>query len=264
MPKRKFQNPEVLLYSALSFVSAALLFGLQPLVAKTVLPLLGGSPAVWNTCSFFFQFALLLGYLFAHLLSHSGRQGRLLHIALLVALMLALPMGLKKTSLDPNSPMSSLIFWLLYPTGFFAFLFSCSSPLLQSLFRDSYPDKDPYPLYAMSNLGSFVGLLAYPLLLEQYYTLATQRIILSIGTGVFALLWIFLQIANWNRVAPKKELTVAPSRIQLGTWIFLSFLASALLLAVTAHITTNIAPVPLLCALPLSIYLLGFSSLQTT
>jgi hypothetical protein len=264
------QNRLVLIvYTAAIFVSALLLFSVQPLFTKMVLPRLGGSPAVWSVAMVFFQSLLLGGYAYAHYLMQI--RSRLipvaLHLALLVVAFLSLPLSIASGWGEP--PTSGYAFWLL---GLFAvsiglpfFALAANNPLLQAWFvRTGHPDgPDPYFLYASSNIGSFLALLSYPVLLEPMFTLRTQNLI---WTGGYALLIVLIGAcgvlllrspATAYVVARTDETDAAPPPWSLrARWIFLAAVPSGLLIAVTAHISTDIAAAPLLWVLPLSIYLL--------
>lgn len=255
-------------YTAAIFTSALLLFSVQPLFTKMVLPRLGGSPAVWSVAMVFFQSLLLAGYAYAHYLMRlKGRATPVaIHLALLAVAALALPLSIGSGWGEP--PASGYAFWLL---GLFAasiglpfFALAANNPLLQAWFvRTGHPDgPDPYFLYASSNIGSFLALLSYPVLLEPMFTLRMQS---AIWTGGYGLL--FLLIAGCGVLllrsppAPATEAAEsagapAPSwRLRLR-WIFLAAVPSGLLIAVTAHISTDVAAAPLLWVLPLSLYLL--------
>ncbi len=256
-------------YTAAIFVSALLLFSVQPLFTKMVLPRLGGSPAVWSVAMVFFQSLLLAGYAYAHYLMRLS--SRILpvvtHLALLVVALLSLPLSIASGWGEP--PTSGYAFWLL---GLFAvsiglpfFALAANNPLLQAWFvRSGHPDgSDPYFLYASSNIGSFLALLSYPVLLEPMFTLRTQNLI---WTGTYALLIVL--IAACGVLLLRSPLTSAvdilaedtdapaPPWILRLRWVFLAAVPSGLLIAVTAHISTDVAAAPLLWVLPLSLYLL--------
>jgi hypothetical protein len=256
-------------YTAAIFVSALLLFSVQPLFTKMVLPRLGGSPAVWSVAMVFFQSLLLAGYAYAHYLMRLSSRilPVVIHLALLVVALLSLPLTIAGGWGEP--PTSGYAFWLL---GLFAvsiglpfFALAANNPLLQAWFvRSGHPDgSDPYFLYASSNIGSFLALLSYPVLLEPMFTLRTQNLI---WTGGYALLIVL--IAACGVLLLRSPLTSAvdilaedtdappPPWILRLRWIFLAAVPSGLLIAVTAHISTDVAAAPLLWVLPLSLYLL--------
>ncbi|MGL3209970.1 spermidine synthase [Bradyrhizobium sp. BR 1433] len=259
----------LVVYTAAIFVSALLLFSVQPLFTKMVLPRLGGSPAVWSVAMVFFQSLLLGGYAYAHLLMKlNGRIAPVVvHLVLLVVALLTLPLAIRSGWGEP--PTSGYAVWLL---GLFAvsiglpfFALAANNPLLQAWFvRTGHPNgPDPYFLYASSNIGSFLALLSYPVLLEPMFTLRTQNLIWTGGYGLLIVLIagcgvlllrspanaaLDMQVDDANAPAPSWSL---PAR-----WIFLAAVPSGLLIAVTAHISTDVAAAPLLWVLPLSLYLL--------
>ncbi len=259
----------LLVYTAAIFVSALLLFSVQPLFTKMVLPRLGGSPAVWSVAMVFFQSLLLAGYAYAHLLMQSRRRivPVTVHLVLLIVALLTLPLSIAGGWGEP--PHSGYAFWLL---GLFAvsiglpfFALAANNPLLQAWFvRTGHPaGPDPYFLYASSNIGSFLALLSYPVLLEPMFTLRTQNLVWTAGYGVLVLL-----IAGCGLLLMRSpvQATVdlqaediqspAPAWSLRARWIFLAAVPSGLLIAVTAHISTDVAAAPLLWVLPLSLYLL--------
>jgi hypothetical protein len=259
----------LIVYTAAILVSALLLFSVQPLFTRMVLPRLGGSPAVWSVAMVFFQSLLLGGYAYAHYLMRL--RSRLVpvatHLALLVIALLTLPLSIASGWGEP--PSSGYAFWLL---GLFAisiglpFLaLAANNPLLQAWFvRTGHPNgPDPYFLYASSNIGSFLALLSYPVLLEPLFTLRTQNLIWTGGYGLLIVLIaacgvLLLRSPASAAVDVLAEDTSAPAPawILRARWIFLAAVPSGLLIAVTAHISTDIAAAPLLWVLPLSLYLL--------
>jgi hypothetical protein len=258
----------LIVYTAAIFVSALLLFSVQPLFTKMVLPRLGGSPAVWSVAMVFFQSLLLAGYGYAHYLirirSRIVMTGA--HLVLLVIALLSLPLSIASGWGEP--PNSGYAFWLL---GLFAvsiglpfFALAANNPLLQAwFFRTGHPSgPDPYFLYASSNIGSFLALLSYPVLLEPMFTLRTQNLI---WTGGFGLLIVLIALCAALLLgsptlavdAPAEDkISAPPGWLLRGRWIFLAAVPSGLLIAVTVHISTDVAAAPLLWVLPLSIYLL--------
>jgi hypothetical protein len=259
----------LIVYTSAIFVSALLLFSVQPLFTKMVLPRLGGSPAVWSVAMVFFQSLLLAGYAYAHYLMQLRNRmiPVVVHLVLLVVALLTLPLSIASGWGEP--PSSGYAFWLL---GLFAvsiglpfFALAANNPLLQAWFvRTGHPQgPDPYFLYASSNIGSFLALLSYPVLLEPMFTLRTQNLI---WTGVYGLL--ILLIGGCGVLLLRSPATAAvdvlaehsdappPSWILRARWIFLAAVPSGLLIAVTAHISTDVAAAPLLWVLPLSLYLL--------
>ena len=259
----------LIVYTAAIFTSALLLFSVQPLFTKMVLPRLGGSPAVWSVAMVFFQSLLLGGYAYAHYLMQIRNRmiPVALHLVLLVIALLTLPLSIAGGWGEP--PTSGYAFWLL---GLFAvsiglpfFALAANNPLLQAWFvQTGHPDgPDPYFLYASSNIGSFLALLSYPVLLEPMFTLRTQNLI---WTGLYGVL--ILLIAGCGVLLLRSPVMAAvdmrakdadapaPAWILRARWIFLAAVPSGLLIAVTAHISTDVAAAPLLWVLPLSLYLL--------
>ena len=260
----------LVVYTLSIFVSALLLFSVQPLFTKMVLPRLGGSPAVWSVAMVFFQSLLLAGYAYAHYLTKARNRvvPVAVHLLLLVAAMLTLPLAIRSGWGEP--PTSGYAFWLL---GLFAvsiglpfFALAANNPLLQAWFvRTGHPNgPDPYFLYASSNIGSFLALLSYPVLLEPMFTLRTQNLIWTGGYGLLILLIAGCGVLLLKSPANAAALNLAadgadapaPSWTLRARWIFLAAVPSGLLIAVTAHISTDVAAAPLLWVLPLSLYLL--------
>ena len=253
------------------FTSAALLFWVQPLVVRMLLPLLGGAPAVWNTCMVFFQALLLAGYAYALLLSQklSLRNQAVVHAALLIAGGLVLPFALSSRMLSTlptqTSPIGWLLTTLLLTVGPPFFLLSATAPLLQRWFSHSEHKSaaDPYFLYAVSNAGSLISLLAFPFLLEPLLTIKTQNRMWAIGYAALVLLIIGCAIllkGKTNAVAPTA--TVVPAEAisfkQRFEWTLLAFIPSSLMLGVTTFIATDVASVPLIWIIPLVLYLGSF------
>jgi hypothetical protein len=254
-------------FASTIFVSAFLLFLVQPMFAKLALPRLGGSPAVWITCVLFFQSTLLFGYVYAHLsIKWLGPRRQVLAHALVLALPLAtLPLSAGEGQPQPgDSPVWWLLRMLAANVGLPFFVVSTSAPLLQSWFG-SLPiasARNPYFLYAASNLGSMIALLGYPVLLEPAVGTRMQT---SIWSGGYLLLAGFTIacaaiVRSWGateraREADASEAADAPTYAQRFKWLALSAVPSSLMLGVTMHISTDIAPVPLLWVLPLALYL---------
>ncbi|MBX9873450.1 MAG: hypothetical protein K2X84_01245, partial [Beijerinckiaceae bacterium] len=259
------------IYTVTLFLSAFLLFGIQPMFAKMVLPKLGGSPGVWSVAMVFFQTVLLAGYGYAHWLvsRFTVRRAALVHIALMVAVLLVgLPIGIAAGFERP--PQEGETLWLIAlfaaSVGLPFFAVAANGPLLQAWFaRSGHPRAaDPYFLYAASNIGSFLALIAYPFLVEPVLTLSLQSHAWSWGFGL--LLAAIAACAGLaigggeNGVAATRELA-APAAVtgrqKLG-WVALAFVPSGLLVAVTAHLSTDVASVPLLWVVPLALFLLTF------
>jgi hypothetical protein len=259
----------LVVYTAAIFVSALLLFSVQPLFTKMVLPRLGGSPAVWSVAMVFFQSLLLGGYAYAHFLMQLKNRmiPVVVHLVLLAVALLTLPLSIASGWGEP--PSSGYAFWLL---GLFAvsiglpfFALAANNPMLQAWFvRTGHPDgPDPYFLYASSNIGSFLALLSYPVLLEPMFTLRTQNLIWTGGYGLLIVLIATCGVLLLRSPATAavdvlagRDDAPAPSWMLRARWIFLAAVPSGLLIAVTAHISTDVAAAPLLWVLPLSLYLL--------
>ena len=249
------------------FLSAALLFAVQPMVGRLVLPAMGGSPAVWNTVMVFFQLALLAGYALAHRIAHMKRSRNqvLAHTLVVLVALLLLPIGISAKHLaGSDAPALNLFMQLAIEIGPIALALGTMSPLLQRWYAslNLRRSEDPYFLYAASNAGSLIGLLGYPLLFEPTLGLSRQRIVWSIGFGLLVAVLLVIWIRLWRtkpvqHTAPEsnshRETSVHPLR-----WIVLALVPSSLLLGVTQHITTDVAAVPLLWAIPLALYLVTF------
>jgi hypothetical protein len=256
-----------LLYGTTVFLGASLLFLIEPMAAKQLLPTLGGSSAVWITCLVFFQVMLLLGYLFAHWLTRSSHTGgrRTLYFALLaVAGVLLVLRGLVPTNLGQHAdhPVTAIFIALSLTIGLPFLLLGATSPLLQVWFLRTEGGGIPYRLFALSNVGSLLALIAYPTLVEPNLTLKLQRTIWSCGFLLYIALCIALALKTQSATMPEtpKEETLA-MKTRVATrwlWFLLPMAAAMQLCAVTAHLTVNIAAIPLLWMLPLAVYLLTF------
>lgn len=257
--------------SATLVLSAALLFLLQPMFARMVLPQLGGTPAVWNTCMLFFQAALLAAYGYAHVSTRRSRLRRqsAWHVGLMLVPLLVLPVAVPPSWVPPEagSPALWLLGVLTLRVGLPFFAVAATAPLVQRwLAASSHPAaRDPYFLYAASNAGSLLGLLAYPLLVEPHLRLADQGrwwtagYVLLIGAiaGCVYLLRGTRAVPPELRAAAGAYAPV-PSRADKLWWLALSAVPSSLLLGVTAYIATDLASFPLLWIVPLTLYLLTF------
>lgn len=250
------------LFVATILVGSFLLFLVQPMVARMALPRLGGAPNVWNSAMLVYQALLLAGYFYAHRLSRLpfALQTRL-HLALFAVAALTLPVALVEL---PAPAPGTEVFWvpalLALSIGPVFFLVSAQAPLMQRWFS-AHPDAgEPWPLYAASNLGSFAGLIAYPLLAEPLLSLRTQAWAWSAG---YALLLALIALAARSRrgvmqtVSPAIPAPPVPLR-QVFTWLALAAVPSGLMLSTTTHLTTDIFAMPLLWVIPLGIYLLSF------
>jgi spermidine synthase len=257
------------LYAVAVFASAGLVFLVEPMIARMVLPQLGGSSAVWNTSLAFFQAALLAGYAYAHLLQRlrSLRAQMAAHIAVLAVAALTLPLRISETFGPPSieHPAFWLLGVLLISVGPAFAALSATAPLLQAWYARLQPatagGSDPYRLYAASNLGSLLALVAYPVLVEPLMRLKLQAAAWSIGYGAFVL--VVFALAALSRRASVKELAPLAEAPPVAwterlVWIGLSAATSSLLLGVTAHITQDVASAPFLWVIPLALYLLSF------
>jgi SAM-dependent methyltransferase len=260
----------MLLYASTIFLSAFLLFQVQPLIAKMILPWFGGSAAVWTACVLFFQLLLLLGYLYAHwsIRYLRPRSQTILHISLLAVSLLMLP-AIPNAAWKPagGEDPTLRIFGLLAATvGLPYFLLSTTGPLVQAWFVRGglTAGATPYRLYALSNLGSMLALLSYPVLVEPYLATARQGYGWSAGYVAFVLFCGFTawrgRSAVWGAPpgAIREDSSQAPGATLLLIWIALAACASTLLLAVTNHLSQNVAAIPFLWVLPLALYLLSF------
>lgn len=268
--------------------SAFLLFQVQPIISKTILPWFGGSPAVWTTCVLFFQVLLLGGYAYAHVLTKYSTplwQGRI-HAALLAVAVLTLPIVPKDfwKPLDGNLPALRILLLLTAKVGVPYFLLSSSGPLVQSWFSLVYPGRSPYRLYALSNIGSLGALLSYPFFFEPAFAVNPQGWVWSVAFALFALLAGGLGIMVWQ-IASEMEIAEAarsteptsaksaapapppktflvptdePAWYRQMNWVFLTALASMSLLAITNYVCQDIAVSPFMWVIPLSLYLLSF------
>jgi hypothetical protein len=269
----------LLLYALTLFAGATLLFLMQPMVGKMILPLLGGTPAVWSTCMVFFQATLLGGYAYAHASSARLRLSRqvLLHLIVLAVPLAVLPLAVNPRLMrgGETNPVLDVLTLLAISVGLPFLVVSATAPLLQQWFtRTGHPAaRDPYFLYAASNLGSMLALLGYPTLVEPRLPLQgpswlTQTALWSVGYGVLAALTALCALTLWWKpaggpAAGSEPADDAAAGTELGWrrrlhWIALAFVPSSLLLGATTYITTDLAAVPLLWVLPLTIYLLTF------
>jgi len=264
----------VALFATTMLLSATLLFAIQPMFTKMVLPMLGGSPAVWNTAMLFFQTVLLAGYAYAHLTTKflTWRHQVMLHAAVLAVAFISLPIAPMAGWRPPTETLP--VFWLF---GLFAasiglpfFVVSSTAPLLQRWFAASgHPSaSDPYFLYGASNLGSIAALLAYPTIIQPLIGLSQQSLAWMVSYAVLALLIVIcaVSVRGSTRVSdfslrqantPASADTPVGWRLRLQ-WIAFAFVPSSMMLGVTSHISTDVAAAPLLWVLPLALYLLSF------
>jgi hypothetical protein len=267
------------LFALTLFVSASLLFMVQPMVGRKILPLLGGSPAAWNTCMVFFQTLLLGGYWYAHKITSklSPKKQFTVHIGVVLAAILALaaaavrspdgsPIAVLKVLAPQGSayPMFGVLALLAVAVGVPFFVVSTSAPLLQRWFASTgHPAaKDPYFLYAASNAGSLISLLGYPILVEPSLGLANQAWVWAGGfLGLFGLTYACGRAMTARATGPTETAASRepdPPLARKLKWMMLAFVPSSLMLGVTFHMTTDIASIPLLWVIPLALYLLTF------
>ena len=260
----------MLLYSLTVFLSAFLLFQVQPIVAKTILPWFGGSSAVWSTCMLFFQVVLLLGYLYAHWLHEklAPRRQAIAHIAALAVSLAALPIlpnpGWKSAGMA--HPSLTILALLSLTVGLPYFLLSSTSPLLQAWYARTHRQGMPYRLFALSNFASMLALLSYPFVVEPNLPTRIQGWVWSAAYVCFAALCGITAWRSSARAAPPPAaarqgaptIGDSPAWTLRLLWLGLAAGASVLLLAVTNHLTQDVAAIPFLWILPLSVYLLSF------
>ena len=258
------------LHAATVFLSAFLLFLVQPLLARQILPWFGGAAIVWTLCMVFFQLVLLLGYAYAHWLASrvSGNRQALIHIALLVASLVFLPIapdpGWKPMGGD--NPVTGILGLLFATIGLPYFLLSSTSPLVQAWFARAFPGSSPYRLFALSNFASMLALLGYPFLFEPSFTNSQQvrgwsMIYVAFVALCAALAWRCRDLpgltVEGGQIAATAE-EPRPAGKSIALWLALSATGSVTLLAVSNHLTQNISSVPLLWVVPLAVYLLTF------
>ncbi|WP_374585249.1 spermidine synthase [Pseudoduganella sp.] len=257
----------LILYTGTIVLSAFLLFQVQPIIGKMVLPWFGGSAAAWTVCMLFFQCTLLLGYLYAHLSSRylAPRRQAWLHAGLLLAAALALPIvpGEHWKPAAGDDPALLLLGLLAATIGLPYFLLSTTGPLVQHWFAQERPGSVPYRLFALSNFASLLGLLSYPILFEPRFTVKEMSTFWSAGFVLFAVFCAALALNGRHRtvpaqVAPDCPALSRPSLHDSLAWCALAAVPTVLLISATSHLTANIAPIPLLWVLPLVLYLLTF------
>ena len=265
----------MILYACTIFASAFLLFLIQPIIAKQILPWFGGSAAVWTTCLVFFQCALLAGYLYSDLTTRKlgAKRQAMLHLILTLIAIALLPI-IPEMAWKPQGdeqPSLRILLLLTATIGLPYFLLATTSPLVQAWFARSYPNASPYRLFALSNLASMLALIGYPFIFEPLISTRQQAIGWSVGFGLFAALiaasaWFGLRTStaetgdavNQNLVSEFNVIPTAPAWKQKLSWIGLSAMGSVLLLAVSNHLTQNISSIPLLWIVPLVLYLITF------
>jgi hypothetical protein len=264
------------LFAATLFASALLLFSIQPMFTKMVLPRLGGAPAVWSVGMVFFQGALLAGYAYAHVLVRrfEPARGALIHLVVLAAAAASLPIGIAAGF--GATPTSYVGPWLIAlfagSIGLPFAALSASAPLLQAWFAATHHGeaRNPYVLYAASNLGSFAGLIAYPFVIEPMLPLRVQTFAWSLGFAGFAVMVAIVATVAASAAGGAKGKTTppqpdtgapgapAPALSERLSWLALAAIPSGLTIAVTAHLATDVAAAPFLWVVPLALYLLTF------
>jgi hypothetical protein len=271
----------MILFIVSIFTSAFLLFQVQPMISRFVLPFFGGTPAVWSAVEMFFQIFLTGGYAYAYwLIGHfSAKKQVRVHLGVLwISLLVVGALGFfwpspvtpgaNWTQAGTGLPVLDIFLLLTVAVGLPYFLLCTNSPLIQAWFHRSHAGRSPYWLYALSNIGSLLGLLAYPFLIEPHLTLKTQGWAWSGGYALFVLLvsWVALKTVKAaptapvnleENVQPRAQRPAATFQVQL-LWVLLSAIASTMLLATTSQMTQEVATTPFLWVLPLSIYLLSF------
>ncbi|MCZ2146269.1 MAG: fused MFS/spermidine synthase [Bryobacterales bacterium] len=258
------------IYACTIFLSAFLLFQVQPVIARMILPWFGGSAAVWTTCMLFFQTVLLLGYLYVYWTVKylHPRRHAYLHMGLLAASALLLPItpAAKWKPVGGANPSIAILLLLAACVGAQYFLLSTTSPLLQSWYSRTGKGVLPYRLFALSNLGSMLALISYPGAVEPYLSSSRQGTVWSFAYVAFAALCAFTAFVTTRRIvwehpleaAPGEDAGDPPGGWTLALWVALAACPSALLLAVTNHLTQDVASIPFLWIVPLVLYLLSF------
>ncbi|MBI3069284.1 MAG: hypothetical protein HYY79_10540, partial [Betaproteobacteria bacterium] len=255
------------IYAGTIFLSAFLLFLVQPIIAKQILPWFGGAATVWATCLVFFQTVLLFGYAYADWITRrlGARRQVVLHVALLAASLLVLPIvpGAGWKPAGEENPSWRILGLLAATIGLPYFLLSTTSPLLQAWFARRFHHAAPYRLFALSNLASLLALLAYPVAVEPWISVAAQSHAWSGIYALFAVLCAATAVLSARAEAgaetPAASGAVPPPALRDKLlWLGLAAMGSFLLLAVTNHITQNIASIPFLWIVPLSLYLVSF------
>jgi hypothetical protein len=271
-PAPTLSTSAILPYAGTIFLSAFLLFLVQPIIAKQILPWFGGSAAVWTTCLVFFQSTLLAGYAYADLTTRLGQKRQTwLHIGLMVLSIVTLPILASEAwkPIGDEEPILRILLLLTLTIGLPYFLLSTTTPLLQTWYWQRFRTGVPYRLFALSNFASLLALLGFPVLFEPWLNLNALGWGWSVIYAGFVVVcattgWISIKAARDNpmpapTVAEQSEAT--SSKPSIGTqvqWLSLSAMGSVMLLAVSNHITQNIASVPFMWVVPLSLYLVTF------
>ncbi len=261
------------IFCLVSLLGAFLLFQVQPMIAKFILPWFGGSPGVWTTCMLFFQQILFGGYAYAHILSQRkpGVQAWF-HVGLLALACVVLPIippESMKPAVGSDSPTWQIFLLLLLTVGLPYFVLSATSPLVQVWYGRVYPNRSPFRLYSLSNIGSLTALLSYPFFFEPRWDVVVQAKSWSIGFGIFAVFMAACAIGEWKRGTNEAEEKhhaeeVADAKLPGPTlwrrllWVLLPAFASVMSLATTNHVCQDVAVIPFLWVIPLALYLLTF------
>ncbi|HEY3075966.1 MAG TPA: fused MFS/spermidine synthase, partial [Burkholderiales bacterium] len=251
-----------MIYAATIFLSSFLLFLVQPLIARLILPWFGGSAAVWTTCMLFFQVLLLAGYAYAHALAKlAGRRQAMVHSVLLVAALATLPV-MPAESWKPSGeqePITRILLLLGATVGLPYFLLASTSPLIQAWFARARPGENPYRLFALSNFASLIALLGYPFFVEPVFAAREQ---VNLWSWLFAAFAVLCAAVAWRTphatAVSEAQAAVPVAKLDYAWWLGLSATGSVLLLSVTNHLTQNVASVPLLWLVPLTLYLATF------
>ena len=267
----------MLRYALTIFVSAFLLFQVQPLIGRFILPWFGGGPSIWTSCMLFFQAALLAGYLYAHVLCAklSLRTQAITHLAVLLVSLLLLPIAPNESwkPLGDQSPLARIMLLLIATVGGPYFVLASTGPLMQKWFSQTAPERSPYRLYALSNIGSLLALLSYPIAFEPWLTLHQQVVLWTAfyvafaGSAALCAVQVLKHVAatsGTDAVAASSQsdqrmaTEASPSILRILLWLSLAACGSAVLLATTNQLCIDVATVPFLWILPLSLYLLSF------
>ena len=250
------------------FISAFLVFQIQPIISKIILPWFGGGASVWTTCMLFFQFFLLVGYLYAYVLTKMSKVKYqiVVHLACLILSLFLLPYNIQdvQNTLISGPPTWSVLKVLFFGLGFPYLILSANTPLLQHWFTSETSGSNPYRLYAISNIGSFLALISYPVIIEPFMPLDWQ---LKLWSGIY---WLFVLIVGWiffivlkhnnkdKHCIPQPAINPKVGYFRLILWFLLSALGVVLLVSTTNALTQNVPPVPFLWLAPLAIYLLTY------
>ncbi len=252
------------------FTGAFLLFQVQPIIGKYILPWFGGSPGVWTTCMLFFQVLLLAGYAYAHITSTYLKQRHqvMVHVGLLILAVAFLPITPSESWQPSNGgdPVGRILLLLAASLGLPYFVLSSTGPLIQKWFSLTHPGRSPYRLYALSNIGSLLALISYPFYVESSFSRQQQAVMWSVGLCIFVLvcaycafrLWTHSSIGKENPLSEPRGAVVKPLPMDRFMWLVLPMTASVLLIATTTKLCQDVAVVPFLWVLPLSLYLLSF------